>query len=180
MVGGMEWLVDVADEVGQNPDGELLVRLGFLGVSKNVSVTRDLCRGAGSIRTVFAVGFLTADWNVVVVPFARSWDLHIEPILVVIEIQTEGRQVGGSHNRLDFRAGLRQQLSCDESYDAMPLRSPGHGVGDRTGSHEADQNGNDSYGLQVSDASRSRSGQHLLASPIAPNTTPQEHATLRR
>jgi hypothetical protein len=43
VVSGMERLVDVADEVGQNPDGELLVRLGFVHVSKNVLVARNLC-----------------------------------------------------------------------------------------------------------------------------------------
>jgi hypothetical protein len=55
VVSGMEWLVDVADEVGQNPDGELFPSLGLMSVSKNVPMARDLCRGAPSIRTVLAV-----------------------------------------------------------------------------------------------------------------------------
>jgi len=66
----MEWLMDVGDEVGQNPDGELLVSLGLVGIGKNISVTRNLCRGAPSIRTVLAVRLPPADWNVVVVPGA--------------------------------------------------------------------------------------------------------------
>jgi len=41
VVSGMEGLVDVADEVGQNPDGELLVRLGLARVSKNISVASN-------------------------------------------------------------------------------------------------------------------------------------------
>jgi hypothetical protein len=70
VISGMEWLVDVANEVGQNPDGELLASLGLVRISKNISVTRNLCRGARSVRTVLAVGLFAADWNVVVVPCA--------------------------------------------------------------------------------------------------------------
>ena len=66
----MERLVNIADEVGQNPDGELLVRLGFVRVSKNILVARNLCRSARSVRTVLAMRLPPAAWNVVVVPGA--------------------------------------------------------------------------------------------------------------
>jgi hypothetical protein len=70
VVSGMKRLVDVADEMGQNPDGELFVSLGFIRVSENISMARNLCRGARTVRTVLAVGLFAADWNVVVVPRA--------------------------------------------------------------------------------------------------------------
>ena len=69
-ISGMEWLMDVTDEVGQNPDGELLASLGLVRISENLAMARNLCRGAPSVRTVLAVGLSPAGWNVVVVPRA--------------------------------------------------------------------------------------------------------------
>jgi hypothetical protein len=43
VISGMKRLVDVGDEVSQNPDGELLASLGFVRVSKNISMALNLC-----------------------------------------------------------------------------------------------------------------------------------------
>jgi hypothetical protein len=89
----------------------------------------DLRRRTGAIEAVLRIGVLRTDGHVIVVPCARSRDLLVQLVFMLVEVEGKRREVITPHELPESRAGgWGEEATGHMSDDPMPLVSPGLGL----------------------------------------------------
>src|SRR3989442_5000091 len=99
-----------------------------MGVGQESIMPHDLRRRTGAVGAVLRVGWLRTDGHIIVVPCARSWDLLLQLVFMLVEVEGKRGQIITPHELLDRGAGGGGEEAAGQMPDdPMPLGSPGLG-----------------------------------------------------
>src|SRR2546426_8275055 len=97
-----------------------------MGVGQESIMPHDLRRRTGAVGAVLRVGLLRTDGHIIIVPGARSWDLLLQLVFMLVEVEGQRGQIITPHELLDRGAGSGgEEAAGHVPDDPMPFCSPG-------------------------------------------------------